>query len=127
MARGCGYHWGDMGHLVREYPLGQHSIMRMAEGVITPTDPAMPPRVRVIIDQSVFTTSRAAIQEDGRLGLRAEVRAGLKWPGPAPAEEVLAWTGPGGGSVGLGRPPGYIGQPRASRKVRVSPDRSKGS
>ena len=38
-----------------------------------------------------------------RPGLRAEVRAGLKQPGPAPAEEAVAWSGPQAMQAGPGK------------------------
>ena len=66
-----------------------------------------------------------------RLGLRAEVRAGLKRPGPAPAERAVAWGGPRAMQAGLGGV-GHAGRsrrvqagPGESRPVQASPGRSR--
>jgi len=48
--------------------------------------------------------------------MRAEVRAGLKQPGPAPAEEAVAWCGPQATQTALGGV-GHVGQSRRSRSV----------
>ena len=50
--------------------------------------------------------------------IQAEVCAGLKQPGSAPAEEAVAWGGPQAMQAGLGGV-GHAGQSRRSRPVQA--------
>jgi len=45
-------------------------------------------------EHPVMTTVVDAASSTGQATMQATVRTGLKQPGPAPAEEAVAWSGP---------------------------------